>query len=106
MSASNPNSAIYVTDTPKQIKLKVHLQTNEWLESEKRAVTLTLLDYGVFLEVTWFSCNILSWQCANLCRLTSMPFLEEGILLRSSENLGQTLRFEHYLVILHLLVYY
>jgi len=35
-----------------------------------------------------------------------MPFLEEGILLRSSDNLGQTLRFENYLVILHFLVYY
>jgi tryptophanyl-tRNA synthetase len=42
MSASNPNSAIYVTDTPKQIKLKVHLQTNEWLEFGKKGCYINI----------------------------------------------------------------
>jgi tryptophanyl-tRNA synthetase len=47
MSASNPNSAIYVTDTPKQIKLKV----NKYAFSGGRDTAEEQRQFGANIEV-------------------------------------------------------
>jgi tryptophanyl-tRNA synthetase len=53
MSASNPNSAIYVTDTPKQIKLKV----NKYAFSGGRDTAEEQRQFGANIEVRALPCN-------------------------------------------------